>query len=182
MEQARYPLRLIQNRPRHPLGPFHSLGTRRTSLDTHRYATWRIPLKGVLEIFGDTYQHYHRVIFKTPVLSNILRGAIKPVHNILYRNTTSDVDGTLQNAKDLLNIFRGTTTDHMIKPAVYTYVLDRDDVWRFSETGRGALDYVSNHVMHSEASPIVRYSGEFHWRLLVYNYWTGFQANALEDN
>ncbi|KAG8991288.1 hypothetical protein FRB94_002063 [Tulasnella sp. JGI-2019a] len=35
--------------------------------------------------------------------------------------------------------------------------------------------------MHAKASPIVRYSGEFHWRPLVNNYWTGFQANALQD-
>ncbi|KAG9016318.1 hypothetical protein FRB95_006757, partial [Tulasnella sp. JGI-2019a] len=126
-----------------------------TAQDTNRYATWRIPLKGVPEIFGDTYQHYNKyyrakVVFKYPVLSNIIQGAIKPVHNILYRDTSSDVDGTLYNAQDLLDIFRGTTTDHRIKPVIYTYVLDRNDVWRFSETGRGALDYVSNHVMHSE--------------------------------
>ena len=50
---------------------------------------------------------------------------------------------------------------------IYTYVLNLDGQWRFTETGKEfGIDLLSKHTMHSDVSIYIAYSGEFFIRRL----------------
>ncbi|KAG8888775.1 hypothetical protein FRB98_006787 [Tulasnella sp. 332] len=157
----------------------------------HQYASWRISLNGVSDprFFGNVHQHWNaehklaKKIFGHGLPSEVLLHGIHKAHHVLYHKGTADVHGNLIWAGDLLDIFKAGTIDNRLRPVLYTYVIDDSDMWKFSETGAAlSVNVVSKHILHSAASPTIRYSGEFHWRPVVDGYWSGLHGtNALED-
>lgn len=86
---------------------------------------------------------------------------------------------------------------------MYTYVIETNGAWRFSETGPVSrrtvhiscdrwpdttasqaflVDLVSKHALHADVAPSVKYSGEFHWRPVVKGGWSGLQGRYALDS
>ncbi|KAF9009706.1 hypothetical protein BDQ17DRAFT_1406697 [Cyathus striatus] len=152
--------------------------------DTARlYSTWKVFLKGVELFFRDTHQHWNtnykaaQSIFQGPT-SIAVRHGIQAGHKMLYARTGRNKFGVIEDAGGILEIMHGGRARagpegdsnaqflHRVKPAVYTYIISSDDdSFRFSETGAAFfVDFASKHALHSNCSPTVRYSGEFHPR------------------
>ncbi|KAG8930197.1 hypothetical protein FRC01_003166 [Tulasnella sp. 417] len=161
-----------------------------TAIETEErlYATWKIYLLDVHEIFGDTYQHWNekyaaaqKIFSRSPVGASV-RGSIHAGHKMLYARTTANVFGILTNAKDVINLFKDEVRQNRIKPAMYTYIIN-DDTWRFSETGAAFfVDFASKHALHANCATQVRYSGEFHWRPMVPGGWAGYNEEINDDS
>ncbi|CAN8105732.1 unnamed protein product [Discula destructiva] len=86
-----------------------------TSLNEERlYSTWKIFIKGVAMIFGDTVQGWNRDypaaqrIFGPGPESFALRSAIKSGHAMLYARTTCNGFGVIETKRDVLNLFEGS--------------------------------------------------------------------------
>ncbi|KAF8316310.1 hypothetical protein DL93DRAFT_767519 [Clavulina sp. PMI_390] len=149
------------------------------------WSTWKIAVKGVEMLFGNEHQHWNvnykaaQTIFQGP-LSFTVRVPIQAGHRLLYGRTSSNSFGVLTNSEDFWGLFRAgpdrlpkdplerekmAAETWRIKPAVYTYVIGEDDMFRFSETGAAFfVDFASKHALHSCCAQTVRYSGEFHPR------------------
>lgn len=161
-----------------------------TAVETEErlYATWKIYLVDVQEIFGDKYQHWNekypaaKKIFGHSPVSVSIRGSIHGGHKLLYARSTANVFGILIDAKDVINLFKDEVRQNRIKPAMYTYIIN-DDTWRFSETGAAFfVDFASKHALHANCATQVRYSGEFHWRPMVPGGWAGYNEEMNDDS
>lgn len=109
--------------------------------------------------------HYQaaQTIFQGP-LSFTVRTPIQAGHRLLYARTTTSSFGTILDAEGFWGLFRAGDDrlpndplllqqkgreEQRIKPAVYTYVIGEDDVFRFSETGASFfVDFASKHALH----------------------------------
>ncbi|KZV95886.1 hypothetical protein EXIGLDRAFT_765829 [Exidia glandulosa HHB12029] len=166
----------------------------------HAYSTWKVHLKGVPIFFGDAHQHWltdypkAKQIFEGPM---VVRAGIRSAHRILYARTTMNEFGLIQDADDFWRElapqerrealasegagYASNPTKHvpgkpawLVKPAMYTYIIGDDDMFRFSETGAAFFkDFASKHALHSGVATDVRYSGEFHPRPIVDGGWAG---------
>ncbi|TFY83393.1 hypothetical protein EWM64_g618 [Hericium alpestre] len=139
-----------------------------TNLNDERlYSTWKMYLKGVPLFFGDTVQGWNK---------DYKAAHIQAAHRMLYARTTRNGFGIITQPADVLEILHGggkaqpqgsrSTSEHRVKPAVYTYVVTTDDqTFRFSETGAAFfVDFASKHALHANCREEVYYSGEFHPR------------------
>lgn len=86
-----------------------------TSLNDERlYSTWKIFIKGVAMVFGDSVQGWNRDypaaqrIFGPGPESFALRSAIKSGHAMLYARTTCNGFGVIDTNQDALNLFQGS--------------------------------------------------------------------------
>lgn len=159
---------------------------RLTNLNEARlYATWKMYLKDIHRVFGDTQQHWNtkykaaQTIFQGPSSLPVRQG-IRAAHDILYSRAAANGFGVIESPGDILSILHSggasrpnqhqteqqVALSHRIKPAIYTYVLAMDDnSLRFSETGAAFfVDFASKHALHSKCARQVWYSGEFHPR------------------
>ncbi|KAG8914139.1 hypothetical protein FRC00_000785 [Tulasnella sp. 408] len=161
-----------------------------TAVETEErlYATWKIYLLDVPEIFGDTWQPWNekypaaKKIFSHSPVGASIRGSIHGGHKLLYARTTANAFGILTNAKDVINLFKDEVRQNRIKPAMYTYIIN-DDTWRFSETGAAFfVDFASKHALHANCATQVRYSGEFHWRPMVPGGWAGYNEEMNDES
>ncbi|KAG8986188.1 hypothetical protein FRB90_004161, partial [Tulasnella sp. 427] len=85
-----------------------------TAVETEErlYATWKIYLLDVHEIFGDNWQHWNekyaaakKIFSRSPVGASI-RGSIHAGHKLLYARTTANAFGILTNSKDVISLFK----------------------------------------------------------------------------
>jgi len=147
------------------------------------WSTWKMSLKGIEMFFQDHHQHWNvnykaaQSIFQGP-LSIGIRTTIQVAHRMLYARTTTNASGIITSADDFWSLFRAGDEipkspsrqahgegEGRIKPAVYTYIIGEDGIFRFSETGAAFFeDFASKHALHSCCAETVRYSGEFHPR------------------
>lgn len=116
-----------------------------------------------------------QAIFQGPT-SIAVRSGIVAGHRMLYARTALNDFGVIANADDMFQLLHGASrrsssggsrvSAHRIKPAVYTYVIAKEDeTLRFSETGAAFfVDFASKHALHSSCAESVVYSGEFHPR------------------
>ncbi|KAG0701564.1 hypothetical protein DFH29DRAFT_925873 [Suillus ampliporus] len=169
-------------------GPIHysrhdspTMGVLTNLRDTRLYSTWKIYIKGIPQIFGDTMQRWNhdykaaQAIFQGPT-SIAVRSGIVAGHRMLYARTVLNGFGVITNADDVFKLLYGGSRQssgdgsrrfaNRIKPAVYTYVIAKEDeTFRFSETGAAFfVDFASKHALHSNCAESVVYSGEFHPR------------------
>ncbi|KAG2148789.1 hypothetical protein DEU56DRAFT_782266 [Suillus clintonianus] len=169
-------------------GPIHysrhdspTMGVLTHLRDTRLYSTWKIYIKGIPRFFGDTVQRWNhdykaaRAIFKGPT-SIAVRSGIVAGHHVLYARTVLNGFGVITSADDVFKLLHGgprqlsgdgsRAFENRIKPAVYTYVIAKEDeTFRFSETGAAFfVDFASKHALHSNCAKSVVYSGEFHPR------------------
>ncbi|KAG1731236.1 uncharacterized protein EDB91DRAFT_1155182 [Suillus paluster] len=169
-------------------GPIHysrhnspTMGVLTNLRDTQLYSTWKIYIKGIPQLFGDTMQRWNhdykaaQAIFQGPT-SIAVRSALVAGHRMLYARTVLNSFGVITSADDVFKLLhdgpRQLSGDgshgltNRIKPAVYTYVISKEDeTFRFSETGAAFfVDFASKHALHSNCAESVVYSGEFHPR------------------
>jgi hypothetical protein len=155
---------------------------------------------GVSLFFGDQYQTWNKSykaaqsVFQGPT-SLAVRSRIQAGHRMLYARKSSNLFGTIENKRDMLNLLLHSGTNstsiqsnttasqfaHRIKPAVYSYIISaEDDSFRFSETGAAFfVDFASKHALHSNCAESVRYSGEFHPRPT--GGWSHFSDDTSDD-
>ncbi|KZV95888.1 C2-domain-containing protein [Exidia glandulosa HHB12029] len=174
------------------------------------YSTWKYHLKGVPLFFGDAHQHWlesypaAQKIFTGPPM---IRASIRSAHRILYARTTMNSFGLVQDANDLwrqlapqdrqqaMAAERALTANPsivatpsaqaswVVKPALYTYVIDNGDRFRFSETGAAlATDFASKHALHACCAESVRYAGEYHARPLLDRGWAGLEGRLPPED
>lgn len=162
--------------------------------DARLYSTWKMYIRDV-QIFLDAHepQHWNRNykaaqnIFQGPT-SIAVRSGIQAGHRMLYARSTRNGFGIVDSHEELFKIFKGNRpgeTDEStqrIKPAVYTYILSKeDDSFRFSETGAAFfVDFASKHALHANCAEVVRYSGEFHLRPECG--WEAFSDDTPDEN
>lgn len=162
--------------------------------DARLYSTWKLYIIGVPLFFGDQYQSWNKSykaaqsIFQGPT-SLAIRSGIQAGHRMLYARNTSNLFGTIENTRDIINLLHGGANPigspfaqlERVKPAVYTYIIcAEDDSFRFSETGAAFLvDFASKHALHSNCAESVRYSGEFHPRPV--GGWSHFSDDTPDD-
>ncbi|KAJ8699089.1 hypothetical protein PTI98_002243 [Pleurotus ostreatus] len=162
--------------------------------DARLYSTWKMYIRDV-QIFLDAHelQHWNRNykaaqnIFQGPT-SIAVRSGIQAGHRMLYARSTRNGFGIVGSHEELFKIFKGNRpgeTDEStqrIKPAVYTYILSKeDDSFRFSETGAAFfVDFASKHALHANCAEAVRYSGEFHLRPECG--WEAFSDDTPDEN
>jgi hypothetical protein len=146
------------------------------------YSTWKIYIKGIPQFFGSTMQGWNhdykaaQAIFQGPT-SIAVRSGIVAGHRMLYARTALNGFGVIASADDMFQLLHGASrgsssgdgsraSANRIKPAVYTYVIVKEDEsFRFSETGAAFfVDFASKHALHSSCAERVVYSGEFHPR------------------
>ncbi|OAX35760.1 hypothetical protein K503DRAFT_696409 [Rhizopogon vinicolor AM-OR11-026] len=171
-------------------GPIHysrhnspTMGVLTKLRDTRLYSTWKIYIKGIPQFFGDTMQQWNhdykaaKAIFQGPA-SIAVRSGIVAGHHVLYARTALNDFGVIASADDVFKLLHGGSrassgdgsrqpaSANRIKPAVYTYVIVKEDEsFRFSETGAAFfVDFASKHALHSNCAESVVYSGEFHPR------------------
>lgn len=89
--------------------------------------------KDVHQPWNQKYPAAQKIFGNSPVSLSI-RGTIHGGHKLLYARSTANTFGILENAPDLMKLFKDETAGNRVKPAVYTYIIN-DDTWRFSETG-----------------------------------------------
>lgn len=136
------------------------------------YSTWKIQIRRI-DVFFQSHQRQHwnkqykaaQAIFGNYPLCLISQSTIKLAHKALYGRTLKHSEnGHLNNADELWKMIFTDRTTQIIKPCVYTYVID-DHMWRFSETdGHFFADFASKHALLANCSEYVRYAGEFHPR------------------
>ncbi|KAF8332085.1 uncharacterized protein EI90DRAFT_3195381 [Cantharellus anzutake] len=171
---------------------------------TRLWSTWKISMRGVYEYFGHHRQHWNihykaaQSIFEGP-MSLGARASIQAGHRLLYANSTANGFGLIDSAEGFWGLFRAgedrppssrvlnrdTPEPRRIKPAVYTYTIGEDGVFRFSETGASFfVDFVSKHALHSCCTETVIYSGEFHPRPAFPDGsgWAFFEESMSDDS
>ncbi|KAI0046833.1 C2-domain-containing protein [Auriscalpium vulgare] len=163
--------------------------------DERLYSTWKIYVKGVHMFFGDTVQPWNRnykaaqSIFGSGPSALAVRSGIQAGHRLLYARSTRNGFGTITQPSDIMALLCGgkqamgsrAPVPHRVKPAVYTYIISRDDEsLRFSETGAAFfVDFASKHALHAACAETVRYSGEFHPR--PRGGWAAFSEDTPDD-
>ena len=136
------------------------------------YSTWKIQIRRI-DVFFQLHQRQHwnkqykaaQAIFGNYPLCLISQSTIKLAHKALYGRTLKHSEnGQLKDADELWKMIFTDRTTQLIKPCIYTYVID-DYMWRFSETdGQFFADFASKHALLANCSEYVRYAGEFHPR------------------
>jgi hypothetical protein len=169
-------------------GPIHysrhdspTVGALTKLRDTRLYSTWKIYIKGIPQFFRDTVQRWNhdykaaQAIFQGPT-SIAVRSGIVAGHRMLYARTVLNGFGVITSPDDVFRLLHGGSRapsgdgsrafPNRIKPAVYTYVIAKEDEsLRFSETGAAFfVEFASKHALHSSCAESVVYSGEFHPR------------------
>ncbi|EJD51225.1 hypothetical protein AURDEDRAFT_111841 [Auricularia subglabra TFB-10046 SS5] len=175
----------------------------------HVYSTWKFHLKGVPLFFGDEHQHWlvdypaARAIFTG---SPVVRSGIRSAHRILYARSTVNDFGVVSDANDLwrqlspqerqpavateprltsnpISVATKASSSWLVKPVLYTYVIDEGERFRFSETGAAFFtDFASKHALHACVSETVRYAGEFHARPVVEGGWAGLNGHLPPED
>ncbi|KAG8851755.1 hypothetical protein FRB96_009120 [Tulasnella sp. 330] len=153
-----------------------------------QFPTWRVALVDVSrsQYFGGESQEWNRnypaaaKIFGEGLIPSFIRKLVRGEHKLLHGPAATDITGTLSHGGDLLRLFKDVAPNHQLRPVMYTYIIDNNGAWRFSETGpllKGlVVDFVSKHAVHANSAPSVRYSGEFHWRPVVKDGWAGLKG------
>lgn len=128
------------------------------------FITYRLYLRDVVEIFGESICPWNRpyggaqLIFQG-AQSPMIRGILRTKHSAFYQTSGPDVtQGMLFSGHDFLRLIHFGVP--FGKRAYYTYVLT-DGEFRFSETGVSLKDVFSKHALHSDTQTEVRYAGEF---------------------
>ncbi|KAG5641789.1 hypothetical protein DXG03_004193 [Asterophora parasitica] len=173
--------------------------------DARLYSTWKMYLRSVPVVFGDSFQGWNRHykaaqnIFQGPT-SLAVRSGIQAGHRMLYARKVTNVFGVMDTPEDVKQLLRAGSVNPntaplatgaigvpppahatRIKPAVYTYIISAEDSsFRFSETGAAFfVDFASKHALHSNCAEQVRYSGEFHPRPV--GGWAAFDDSTPDD-
>ncbi|CAF3477388.1 unnamed protein product [Rotaria sp. Silwood1] len=138
----------------------------------HTYPTWKIQMRRISFFFLPNQRQYWnkqyksaRAIFGNYPFSSTSRKSIKLAHKALYEKTSRyNENGSLNSSDDLWKFVFTNRITKIIKPCIYTYVIDNYS-WKFSETGIGLFtDFVSKHALLANCSEYVCYAGEFHPR------------------
>ena len=102
--------------------------------------------------------------FRKGATSKLARRTIRVQHDWLYKNAACrDATGQVSDGPALLALLKnGRLPNGFV--LFFTYVIV-DNIWRFSETGKGVLkDFMSKHATHAACREAVTYSGEFHFQ------------------
>ncbi|KAL8781793.1 MAG: hypothetical protein Q9203_000109 [Teloschistes exilis] len=122
-------------------------------------------------------QLYHRYVeFKpfiagmftgTSLRGRILNRALHHQHSRIYNYDRTTVYGSFPSPSKDMTLQFLNLVHHDDGGRIFTYVLELDGMWRFTETGKEfGIDLLSKHTMHSDVNIYIAFSGEFFIRRL----------------